>query len=116
MRRDMELVRAILIRVSKAEDSWDVEAFDEYSEEAVSYHVQIMREAGLLSGVDASTFAQQSFVNIRLTWAGNDFLDAALESKRWKQARAMIDKLGGATLPVWTAVLEKLALSALDLS
>jgi hypothetical protein len=111
----MELVRAILIRVSKEEEGWDVEAFDEHAEEQVVYHVQIMSEAGLLSIIDTSTFAQRSYVNIRMTWAGNDFLDAALESKRWKQARTMIEKLGGATLPVWTAVLEKLALSALDL-
>ena len=115
MRRDMDLVRAILQRVASADDGWDSEAFESYSEELVVYHVGIMIEAGLLSATDASSIHSASYMNCQLTWAGNDFLDSALEPKRWNEAKALIDKVGGASLQVWTDVLAKITMNALGL-
>lgn len=115
MRRDMDLVRGILQRTASAEEGWDSEGFDSYSEELVAYHVGIMIEAGLLSAIDASSDDGPSYINCQLTWAGNDFLDSALEPKRWKEAKEVIEKVGGASLQVWTAVLAKITMNSLGL-
>ena len=115
MRRDMDLVREILQRVAGAEDGWDSEGFNSYSQEIVAYHVGIMIEAGLLSAIDASSNDGAAYMHSQLTWAGNDFLDSALEPKRWNEAKALIDKVGGASLRVWTDVLAKITMNGLGL-
>lgn len=111
----MDLVRAILQRAANADDGWNSEAFDSYSEELVAYHVGIMVEAGLLSAIDASSTNGSAYMNCQLTWAGNDFLDSALEPKRWTEAKSLIEKIGGASLQVWTAVLTKITMNNLGL-
>jgi hypothetical protein len=68
-----------------------------------------------VSAIDASSNEGNAYIDCQLTWAGNDFLDAALEPKRWKEAKGVIDKVGGASLQVWTAVLARITMNSLGL-
>jgi hypothetical protein len=52
----------------------------------------------------------------RLTWKGHEFIESAKDTSRWREAKAVIEKAGGASLQVWTAVLTKLTLKGLGLS
>lgn len=79
MKRDMKLIREILLAVEDY-DGWgyqQVKVVPGYSEDEVAYHVRLMIEAKLLTG-KASNSSQRPTVYIgRMTWQGHDFLDAA---------------------------------------
>lgn len=83
MKRDMDLVRAILFAIedySKASMS-SMPAIDGYSEEQIAYHIHIMKQDGLLDAESMKTQASMipvNFSEIRLTWTGHEFIDAAL--------------------------------------
>ena len=56
MKRDMELVRAILLAMEDSPSTGPGElVIPDYDTEAVMYHLKIMREAGLIKAVDASS-------------------------------------------------------------
>jgi hypothetical protein len=83
MKRDMNLIRLLLLRM---EDEQEID-LSNYSEEQKIYHSALLVEAGLIDGVIATD--QQGYpsgvVSIRLTWKGHDFLDAARSDSVWKK-------------------------------
>jgi hypothetical protein len=100
----MDLVRDILISV--ADDNR--KTLEKYADREVCYHMAIMIEAGLIIGeaIKSDAEALPVFAHAdRLTWKGHDFLDAARHEERWSWAKKAIEKLGGATFQVWTALL-----------
>jgi Hypothetical protein (DUF2513) len=97
MKRDMELVRLLLLEQETGEVPSEL---SDYSTEAKIYHYQIMDDAGLV----VASFMKDDHgipVNVevnRLTWAGHDFLDSTRDSKVWKMAKEQILKPGAS----WT--------------
>jgi hypothetical protein len=93
MKRDMELIRLLLLQQEQGEPSTELE---NYSEEEVIYNYALMLDAGLIDAnllLDGS--GQPAGVTVhRLTWAGHDFLDATRDSKIWKTAKEQILKPG----------------------
>jgi DNA-binding Lrp family transcriptional regulator len=95
MKRDMDLVREILMEIEKGGPSTLGEVHIEgYSSEEVSYHVRLMGEAGLIeasgtqinAGPNASPDAIE-WEQVRLTWAGHEFLDASRNDTMWAKAK-----------------------------
>ena len=120
MKRDMDLVRAILLAVEEHDHGFapDELEIDGYTQEQIAYHASIMIDGGLVEGIDQTTGGSESpEAAIRhLTWAGHDFIAAAREPTRWNQAKEAVKKVGGATFAVWTAVLTELVKKNLGLS
>lgn len=119
MKRDMDLVRSILMTVEEHQHGFaprDV-AFEGFTEEQIGYHAYIMIEGGLVEGADVTTRGSDSpeAIITRLTWAGHEFLESAREPSRWKQAKELIKPVGGASIAVWTAVLTDLVKKNLGL-
>lgn len=119
MKRDMNLVRTILLKVESAPHGFATAnlQIEGFNEEQIGYHSALLIEAGLADGVDfqcQESESPQAQIN-RLTWAGHEFLDAAREQGRWNQARELLEKHGGAPIQVWTGVLTKLVLNSLSL-
>jgi hypothetical protein len=115
MKRDMDLVRQILLALeSEPDGSTGSElTIDGYSDAQVGYHVLIMMEAGLLVGAETTSFGSgPEAIASRLTWEGHEFLDAAREPSRWEQAKKLLGKAGGASFPVWVKVLTEMAVKA----
>lgn len=110
MKRDWELIRSILFKVEEMEstntvldDGW----FEGYPPEVVSYHMQILIEAGLVVGECSQGIGGplRCYV-LRLTWNGHEFLDASRDNSRWKKAKEMLMTKGGAlTFDVLKALL-----------
>ena len=117
MHRDMDLIRKMLIVVADHKHGFapDPLIVEGYSEEQIGYHAFLMIDAGLALGVDACTRGDESpmWTVQALTWDGHEFLDAAREPGRWAQAKALIDKVGGASLTIWTSVLTEIVKSNL---
>jgi hypothetical protein len=109
MKRDMELVRKILLGMEEHPHGFAPGDFKlgEYSDEQVGYHVHIMVQAGLLCGHDVTPLGSRS-PQVRptsLTWEGHEFLDAARDATRWAKVMKKVKDVGGA---VTIAVLQDL--------
>ena len=88
MKRDMDLIRAILLKVEEqdAEGSATIE-IPGYSREQVFCHAELAQEAGFIL---ASFRAGYSVRVQRLTFAGHEFLDAARQDKLWEKAKQTV--------------------------
>ena len=103
MKRDMNLMRAILLHVETAESQdivTSMGAIPGYTEKQILYHCELALEAGLLKGQYFRTRSESGGVaNVeRLSWIGHDFLDVARDEKSWSRATQRILKAGGS----WT--------------
>lgn len=120
MQRNMDLVRAILLRIEASPSGWAPDQFGMagFTPEEVGYHAHIMMEDGLIEGVDVTHLGSKGPEAMlrSLTWKGHEFLDAARDLKRWGEAKAIIGKVGSAPFPVWMKVLHDLMLKDLSVA
>mgnify|MGYP001309321571 CR=1 FL=1 len=97
MKRDMELVRKILIAAEEKQDFQPQKLeIDGYSQEEISYHIKIMTQAGLIESQGYATSTGIPLWCIKsLTWEGHEFLDAARNEKVWTKVKKKIAEEGG---------------------
>jgi len=98
MKRDMDLVREILLIVESApctKESLNV-TIPDVDDELVGYQIQIMMEAGLVHCANWSTEAYYDFRPQYLTWEGHEFLDACRDQGRWDKAKEIVQSTGAA--------------------
>ena len=122
MKRDMDLIRALLLKLEDIGSSHKIMAFtadDEeiaikgYDEDQIAYHLVLLHEAGLIDsgGVRSGRFASGEFSFRRLTWAGHEFLDGVRDPEVWRKTKAETSKVGGWTFglikDVATAVIKE---------
>jgi DNA-binding transcriptional ArsR family regulator len=112
MKRNMDLARLILFEIEKR--SWEETlrplSIDGYSDEDVSYQIKLLKEAGLIKARDFSSGSTLRYVPGSLTWLGHDFLDAARQESRWKQAMSLVrEKAGSVTFEIVKEVLVAIA-------
>ncbi|SRR5579862_6685217 len=108
MKRDMDLIRAMLLEVEKSISPGGCQIkLPDHSREELYYNAQLAQEAGLMD----ARFAPGStdFHILRLTYAGHEFLDAARNDTLWAKAKEIVIKNTG-TLTVEGV---KIALSTL---
>lgn len=100
MKRDMELVRLVLLKVEdegETPDTW-IEEFSvagyEEAPDAVAYHVWLLSEAGMLLAEQTPTneFVMEPKC---LTWAGHEFLDTIRDPEVWRQTKEGAKSAGG---------------------
>ncbi|EMN7207540.1 DUF2513 domain-containing protein [Vibrio parahaemolyticus] len=85
MKRDMELIRKLLLTMEENPRQLEVEGYDKNQ---VKYHGLLLIEAGFLDGNVSDTLANTSvvpsFVSVnRLTWDGHEFLDNIRKEEVW---------------------------------
>jgi hypothetical protein len=109
MKRDMDLVRKILLEATAREgaDRGGNPRLAGYMDDQVTHPVYLMQRGGL---VEAATWrpldgSPQTAILTSVTWAGHDFLDAARNETVWNQARA---KAGAAGVELSFATLKEL--------
>lgn len=98
MKRNMDLVREILLEIEKSCVSTVIRnlRIDGYDTETIAYHCKILHEAGLVSEykpiyADNGLFA---FSVGGLTWEGNDYLDKIRDNTIWKKTKDIIKDKG----------------------
>ena len=117
MKRDMDLVRKILIATEENEDPFGFDNLDDigikgYSDSQISYHVQIMAQANLIEADQATGFGDLNMWPIGLTWEGHEFLDNARDEKRWGKAKGIMVQVGSFSFDILKAVLIEMAKKA----
>jgi hypothetical protein len=119
MKRDMDLVRQLLLDIEAAEEDAPSMAdligspLDEVEidvREKYAYHLKMLVEqAGLVTGIDASSMSGGDWLNLQLTWQGHDFLANTKDSHVWKKTKAGIEKIGGASWEIVVGVAKEYA-------
>ncbi len=93
MKRDMDLIRLLLLQQESGEDPPELE---EYPIDLVVYNLALMIDAGFVDGtiIPDHEGSPAGASIIRLTWAGHDFLDSTRDPTIWKKAKERVLKPG----------------------
>ena len=96
MRRDMDLVRQLLLRIEAVDLNGAADLdIDGYNEQAIDYNLDLLIQAGLVNGSGQWSLGGTYHVSIRgLTWSGHDFLDAVRADSIWHKAKQMAQDKG----------------------
>ena len=104
MRRDLDLVRTLLLMAEDADGPLDLRLVEvgDASVSTLAYHVQLMADAGLVDAkVSVSHGVPQCAELRRLTWAGEDYLDAIRSERVWREVmKAAKESIGEISLAV----------------
>lgn len=83
MNRDLNRLRALMLKIEAAPSVLQIEATgDDQEDRAVFYHAGLLAEAGFAESVDAST-SRYTRKNLLLTWRGLEFLDLVRSDATW---------------------------------
>jgi hypothetical protein len=98
MKRDMQLVREILLAVEQDTEpvGWIKDLSIPGREPAeISHHVKLLHQAGLLEAKDLSTLTTFEWAPQQLTWSGHELLDAIRHDTVWKKVTSIVVDKGG---------------------
>jgi hypothetical protein len=114
MKRDMGLVRAILLTLAEHEQGYAPPNLEipGYSEEQIGFHAYIMGQAGLLETINMTPDTSRTplAMAVAITWRGYEFLEAARSDTVWKKAMTQFAKAGvGVSFEVLKQVLLRAA-------
>ncbi len=99
MKRDMELIRKILLAVEDSESAFapDPLIIEGYTDEQITYHSYLLVNAGLVHGHISIESGESLMALVEYpTWDGHEFLDAARDDARWKKTMHLVAEKGGA--------------------
>ena len=113
MKRDMELIRRILLNIEEYGDLNEQAIYSyNYDLETIATHIEMLQQAGYL---DAKVHFAMGHVPMeinytRLTWSGHDFLDSCRNDNVWSKTKKVIsDSVGTTTLDVIKQVCTKIS-------
>jgi len=113
MKRDMELVRRVLLDTEEHGGGigwFELGDIEGHSAEEVSYHVKLLSDAGFIEALDRSHQRALVWHPKRLTWEGHEFLDAIRNDTVWAKTKKLVaDKGSSIPFEVLKEVVMKLA-------
>ncbi len=93
MKRDMTLIREILLKLEAKEDSHPaLLAMNDVPAPQLAYHLQIMTEAGLIQAEDMGELGGGCFLPMGLTWAGQEWLALCQHAGHWQAAMDLMQE------------------------
>ncbi|MFM0181605.1 DUF2513 domain-containing protein [Paraburkholderia aspalathi] len=111
MKRDMDLIRDLLLRLealpvpaagmTTIDASQTAVQVDGYTAEQINYHLSLLEQAQLIhaGGLDFGMQFGGGGVGFQsLTWAGHDFLDATRNPDVWGRTKQAANAAGGFTV------------------
>ena len=94
MKRDMELVRQLLILIEENTNSRELEIPKEMDRKIVAGHLKIMDQAGLVENNTKWASNEPLWINEGLTWDGHDYLDAIRNDTVWNNVKKKTKEKG----------------------
>ncbi|WP_020404480.1 DUF2513 domain-containing protein [Gracilimonas tropica] len=115
MQRDLDLIRAILFKISN-EPAEEVRfrpvEIEGYNEETIGYHVWLLGDGGYLD-ITTNETAGGSFAHVQVNeikWKGQEFIDAARNQNIWEKFKVkVVEKGGSIPFSIATEVLTSIA-------
>jgi hypothetical protein len=115
MKRDLELVRAILLALEAADHGFAPHPFTVpgYDADTIGHHVWLMQQGGLLTASTVVAMHDASPIAIpeSITWQGHEFLAAVRNDTVWRKVKADVKDKG---LAVPFSVIQTLALKIIE--
>lgn len=114
MKREMELVREILLRVEASDEalgSGEI-LIPDFKKNQIGKHCKWLVQAGFLEGLESGNLAATfpEYLGLDLTWQGLEFLETIRDPKIWAQTKTVLGKTGNWTATLLTDVAGQLAL------
>jgi hypothetical protein len=110
MKRDMDLIRRILLDIEAQEDPEEDIELDSggKSEQVIQYHLHLLYDGGFINAHEISpmTAAANWYQPLGLTWKGHEFLDDIRNDTVWNKTK---EKVGAQVGTVSLAVLQEVA-------
>jgi hypothetical protein len=121
MKRDLNLVREILLRLEPLSATPDQPVpidigkppldIPDYTDEQIVYHIRLMEDGGLISyrsGITTPGMGPHLAQGVRfrmprfngLRWQGHEFLDDVRDPKTWEATKKTFSKVGDVSLQV----------------
>lgn len=96
MKRDMDLIRRILLTAEALPYGEDFQSLEGVSEEQFVTHALWLKEAGLVNavGMAGSGSAARYAIVSGLTWDGTEFVSAMADDSLWEKAKEKFMKPG----------------------
>lgn len=96
MKRDMELVREILLTIEKSPTTRGTIPIKiaGFTDDEISHHIELLFKSGLIEASDNCTLSRYCWLAKKLTWQGHDILDAIRDDNRWEKAKQHVLTLG----------------------
>jgi len=116
MKRDSDLIRAILLAV-EAEDRCEVFRLSNipgFADEAMEFHIRLLVERGFLKTYYPDRKDGQPWVCLRLSWEGYDFLDNIRDPVVWRAVKRVSSKVGSWSLDTLAAVAKAMLLAKME--
>lgn len=109
MKRDMDLVRKILMLMSENEQGPNMkwtELLPDYTKEQIYHHAHLMAQGDLINATDATTLSDRLPMAIptSITWGGHEFIDSIRDPGIWDAAKKNVIKPAGGV--AFTVLLE----------
>jgi hypothetical protein len=122
MKRDIDLVRMLLIHLEEKPDDKMVKELelDGYDKSNIKYHFILMDQAGLIRCErDVSSSTSDRVINVfpfSLTWQGHELLEASRNETTWEKAKSIVmTKSGAISVDVLKALLVSMAKESVGL-
>jgi hypothetical protein len=116
MRRDPDLIRAILLAIEADErcDVLRIPDVDGYPDEAVHFHARLLVEKGFLRTYFPDRSRNQPWTCIRLTWEGYDFLDNIRDPAIWRAVKRASVKIGSWSIETLATVARAMIMARVE--
>lgn len=98
MKRDWDLIRTLLVEIEGLGigQHFTPHDFAGHSSEAVTYHIHLMGQAGLIEWANHPWNGEPVVIAKSLTLAGHDLLDIIRDGDIWSTCKAQLqERLGG---------------------
>ena len=115
LKRDMDLVRRILLHVQKKDTILGEQVvFDDVDPDVLGRHVELLHQEQLLEGSSArlSHLAYPRIQVTDLTWSGHDFVAALQDEGVWQQIKQRLTPAEMASVPL--GILKSIGLGLLE--
>lgn len=91
MKRDMDLVREILLKAEQHNDAIVPTFYTSANKLVTQGHLQMLVDAGYLAHVKSIAGGGYGW---RLTWAGHEFIDEVRDEEIWRKTKEGAEKVG----------------------
>lgn len=114
MKRDLELIRQLMLAIELKGDDFDADSIeiDGYDPSQINYHLQLLVEAELAVGKVLNYLGSDrpTIIIKKLSWEGCSFLDDARNESVWQKTMKIVkDKGGSVSVGVLTQLLASVA-------
>ncbi|MFL6600182.1 MAG: DUF2513 domain-containing protein [Steroidobacteraceae bacterium] len=92
MKRDWDVIREVLLEIEADNNGKSTYGDDKYP--IKTGHAFLLRDAGFIQAVDASTLTGPALIHPTLTWQGHELLDTIRSKPVWEKIKSTAEEKG----------------------